>query len=499
MTHVVISRFQHETNTFAATSTPPEAFTAYWGEDARTSVKGSDFPMAPLLEMAERMRATSTTPVAAEASPSNRVADAMFERVASAIVGAVEQGCDAVLLELHGAMVTQSHDDAEGELLALVRRVAPRVPLCITLDLHANVSRRMIDNADVVVGYKTYPHVDYRQTGEHAAELARRTLAGQIHPATRWRQVPILAHTLAMGTDSGPMARAVAAARAAEHLPGVLAVSVFGGFPLADIPDAGVSVVVTADGDAALAQRVADGIAVMLWQEREGFIYTSPSLAASLAEADALAAQPGKGPVLLFDHSDNVYSGGTADTMDVLQGALAAGLEGIAAGPICDPEAVAEMWAAGVGAEIALDLGNKVRQPLLGRERDPMRIRGRVICVHDGEIPMPNSIFGNYHQSLGRTAVMDTGVARLVVSEQRIEPCDSKLFSDLGVDPRAQRFLLIKSRMHCKPIFMPLARGLVLCDSDRGGPTSSQISRFPIRRMRRPLYPLDRDFEWRPG
>jgi microcystin degradation protein MlrC len=498
MTHFVIARFQHETNTFAATPTPPGVFTSYWGEDARASMRGLDWPMAPLVELAERLGATATTPVAAEAEPSNRVADAMFERVAAAIVGSVEQGCDAVLLELHGAMVTQSHDDGEGELLARVRQAAPQVPICITLDLHANISQRMMDNVDVVVGYKTYPHVDYRQTGEHVAELARRTLSGEIRPLTRWRPVPILAYTLAMGTDSGPMARAVAAAQAAEHELGVLAVSIFGGFPLADIADAGMSVVVTADSDAALAQRVADRIAAQLWAEREGFIYKSPPLAVSLAEAKALADRPGQGPVLLFDHSDNVNSGGTADTMDVLQGALAAGLTGIATGPICDPEAVAEIWAAGVGAELEVQIGNKVPQPLLGRGRDPMRVDGRITCLHDGEIPMPHSIYGAYHQSLGRTAVLDTGAVKLIVSEKRNEPCDPKLFSDLGIDPRAQRFLLIKSRMHCKPIFMPLARGLVQCDSDRGGPTSSQISLFPIRHMRRPLFPLDRHFDWRP-
>jgi len=499
MTHFVIARFLHETNTFAATPTPPEDFDVYWGEDARASMRGSDVSMAPMVELADRLGATAATPVAASANPSSRVTDAMFERVASAIVGAAEQGCDAVLLELHGAMVTQSHDDAEGELLARVRQAAPRVPICIALDLHANISQRMMDNVDVVVGYKTYPHVDFRQTGEHAAELARRTLLGEIRPVTRWRPVPILACTIAMRTDSGPMARAVAAAREAEHEPGVLAVSIFGGFPLADIADAGLSVVVTADGNAALAQCVADRIAAQLWVERDEFIYTSPPLADSLAEADALAGQPGRGPVLLFDHSDNVYSGGTADTMDVLQGALKAGLTGIATSPICDPEAVAEIWAAGLRAELEVEVGNKVPQPFLGRGPDPMRIRGRVTCLHDGEIPMPNSIYGAFHQSLGRTAVLDAGAVKLIVSERRIEPCDSKLFSDLGIDPRAQRFLLIKSRMHCRPIFMPLARGLVLCDSDRGGPTSSKISLFPIRHMRRPLFPLDRHFDWRSG
>jgi microcystin degradation protein MlrC len=294
------------------------------------------------------------------------------------------------------------------------------------------------------------------------------------------------------------MARAVAAAKAAERESGVLAVSVFGGFPLADVVDAGIAVTVTTHDDARLAQRVADDIARQLWSERGQLIYTSPPSSDSLAEASRLAAQPGTGPVLIFDHSDNVYSGGTADTMDVLQAAMAAGLSGITTSPVCDPEAVAEIWNAGLGAQIEVDVGNKVPQPLLQRTRSPIRIRGRVACLHDGEIPMPRSIFGPHHQSLGRTAVIDTGDVKLVISERRNEPADQKLFLDLGIDPRAQRFLLIKSRMHCIPVFMPLAKGLVQCDSDRGGPTSSRIALFPISRMRRPLFPLDRHFDWTP-
>src|ERR1700733_6577412 len=126
MAHFVIARFLHETNTFAATATRPKDFDAYWGDDARASMIGSDVSMAPMVELADRLGATAATPVAASANPSNPVPDALFERGASAIMGAVEQGCDAILLELHGAMVTQSHDDAEGELLARVRRAAPR-------------------------------------------------------------------------------------------------------------------------------------------------------------------------------------------------------------------------------------------------------------------------------------------------------------------------------------------------------------------------------------
>ncbi len=496
--HLIISRFQHETNTFSAIPTPPESFVSYWGEAAQASLRGSDWPMAPMIEMAQHTGATFSTPVAAEADPGNRVADVMFERVAAALLTDIGQGCDGILLELHGAMATESVDDAEGELLARLRAAAPGALIAVSLDLHANVTRKMIDNVDILVGYKTYPHVDYRQTGAHVAELARRALGAEIQPLTRWRQVPILAHTLAMGTDNGPMKEAIRLAREAEQHPAILAVSVFGGFPLSDISDAGVSVVVTADGNADLAQQVADRIADMLWLQRKELIYKSPPTSTSLAMARALAEGPGVGPVLLFDHSDNVYSGGTGDSMDVLQAALEAGLEGIVTSPFCDPEAVAVLWSAGAGAKVEVEIGNKVALPFASRKRKPLRLTGKVLCLHDGEIAMPDSIYGAYHQSLGRTVVFDTGSARIVVSEKRNEPCDVKLFTDLGIDPSEAPYLLIKSRMHCKPIFLPMARGLVQCDSDRGGPTSSQIDLFPIQKMRRPLYPLDRDFDWTP-
>lgn len=495
---LVIARFQHETNTFSPVATPLTSFNAKFGIDAYNSQVGSEMPMGAYLQIAEELRATIVTPFAGEADPSDRVTSEAFEVACDSITAAVAQGCDGVMLELHGAMVAEGAEDGEGELLARVRAVAPNAPICVSLDMHANVSQRMVESADIIVGYKTYPHVDYHETGMHAGRLLQRALAGEIRPVVRWCQLPILAHTLAMSTDRGAMRQAVKAAVNAESEPGVLAVSVFGGFPLADVRDAGMSVVVTTDGDPILAQSIADRIAQSIWNERSAFVYRSPPLAQSLAAAQQLAARPGHGPVLLFDHSDNCYSGGSCDTMDVLQAALTAGLTGIATSPICDPEAVHQLLAVGLGGMTTVQLGNKSSFHNLGLSKSPMSLTGRVTAISDGDVWIKRGDFAPMLQRLGRSVVFDVGAAEIIVSEQRVEPYGLEVFNSLGLTPSGKRYLLIKSRMHCRPIFMPIARGLVECDADDGGPTSSNLGLFPIRSMRRPLYPLDPDCVWQP-
>jgi microcystin degradation protein MlrC len=287
------------------------------------------------------------------------------------------------------------------------------------------------------------------------------------------------------------MQRAVAAAHAAEQQPGVLAASVMAGFSLADFADAGMSVIVVAEGDPAIAQRTADQIAASIWQERDGFVYTSAPLADSLARARALAAGSGSGPVLLLDHSDNVMSGGTCDTMDVLQAALAAGMTGIAVGPLCDPAAVDILWQAGEGATLALEIGNRIALTAQGIIKQPQRLQGTVRVCCAGEFVVSGPIYTGAKVSMGRTVLFDTGSAKLVITEERMEPYDRGVFSCVGLDPTQQTYLLLKSRMYCRPVFVPISKGLVECDADSGGPTSSNYALFPFRQIRRPVAPLD--------
>jgi microcystin degradation protein MlrC len=217
-------------------------------------------------------------------------------------------------------------------------------------------------------------------------------------------------------------------------------------------------------------------------------VYRSEALDSSMQRALAMAEGATK-PVLLLDHSDNCMSGGTCDTMDVLQAALAQGLRDIAVGPLCDPQAVAELVAAGVGAQVSIALGNKVPLVQLGIVKQPMQVTGTVRAVCDGEYTVSGPIYTGQRCCMGRTVLLDMGSAQIVVTERPHEPWDLGVFSCVGLNPSAHRYLLLKSRMYCRPVFAPLSQGLIECDSP--GVTSSDYSLFPFQRVKRPVFPLD--------
>ena len=493
---IVIARMNHETNTFSPIPTPLDAFAPQWDEAAYRDQKGARTAMGAFLEIAEGLGADIVTPLAAWANPSAAVAADAYTLMCDGIVAAIEQGCDAIMLDLHGAMVAENADDGEGTLLERIRRIAPTTPLAVALDLHGNVTQKMVENADIIVSFKTYPHIDMFETGEHAGRLLVALLEKRSQPALAWRQVPLLSATLTSNTSASAMQRAVEAAKAAEQQAGVLAVSVLAGFPLSDFRDAGMSVVVVSENDPALADAVAERIARQIWNERDDFVYDSLPLAQSLAQAKLRSLGPGAGPVLLLDHSDNVMSGGTCNTMDVLEAALEAGLEGIAVGPVSDPEAAAYMVAAGVGAHVTLAVGNKVPLTAQGITKVPPLFSGKVLAITDGRFTVTGPIYTGSTIQMGRSVLLDIGRARIVVTEERVEPYDLGVFTSLGLDPVQQSFLILKSRMYCRPVFVPISRGLVECDSDSGGPTSANLKLFPIKKVRRPVYPLDAGMDW---
>jgi microcystin degradation protein MlrC len=485
----LIARMNHETNTFSPVPTPLAAFGRHgpaYGDDARRENEGARTAMGAFIDLAKAHGAELVTPLSAWAYPSGPVHADAYDEMCARILAAVP-GCDAIFLDLHGAMVAQNSDDGEGDLLARVRAAAPGVPIAVALDLHGNVTSRMVRNADVIVSFKTYPHVDMYETGEHAGRLLWRMIAGEFRPVMAWRRPPLMTHTLRSATDTGAMRDAVQAAREAEAQ-GLAAASVLAGFGLADIPHPCISVVVVADGDRALAEAAAERIAAGIWAGRDGFVYRSEPLAASLDRGAALAQGTDR-PVLLLDHGDNCNSGGTCDTTAVLEAALARGMQGILAGVLCDPEAVAQMAQAGVGARVNLPLGNKRSLAALGIHARPLQAAGVVRAVTDGEYVITGPTYTGMRVGMGRTAVLDLGPARVVVSEQPHEPWDLAVFESVGEDPRAARFLLLKSRMYCRPVFVPISGGLVECDSP--GVTTSDYSIFPYVKRRPPLYPLE--------
>ena len=490
---LVVARLNHETNAFSPVPTSLDAFEPKWHADATAAARGSRTAMGAFLDLAASAGAEAITPLFAMANPSGPVDDDAYEKMTAAIVDSVAEGCDGVLLDLHGAMVTQTCEDGDGQLLERVRAAVPGVPIAVALDLHGNVTQRMIDNADIVVGFKTYPHVDMYETGAHAGRLLFRTLAGDIRPALGWSQPPLMTHTLRSATAKGAMHHAVEAARRAER-EGLLAATVFAGFALSDTAAPCLSVVAVADGSCSEATRCAERIARAAWDERSGFVYRSDPLADSMRRALELARSTGRGPVLLLDHGDNCMSGGTCDDMDVLREALVQGLDDIVAGPICDSEAVAQLVDAGKGARVAVRVGNKRPLAKLGIRKAPLALEGVVERVADGSFTISGPIYTGQRVDMGRAVLLNTGRARLVLVERTQEPLDLGVFACVGEDVTRHRYVLVKSRMYCRPVFEPLARAVVECDGR--GVTSSDYSLFPFARVARPVYPLDPDTHW---
>ena len=491
----VIAMMEHETNTFSPVPTPLARFgrpDVPTGKEVVRRYKGTGTGIGAFLDAAEAAGMEIETPIAGNASPSGPVERTAYEHMSDAICAAVAKGCDVCFLDLHGAMVAETTDDGEGTLLKRIRAIAPDLPIAVSLDLHANITEDMVRNCSVIVGYKTYPHLDMQEAGAHAARILLRALKGEVKPAMAWGQRPILAQTLRMGHDDRPMGPLIAAARAEEER-GLLAASVFGGFPLADIRDAGLSVVCVADGGRAEAEAACERLLSQAWHEKAEWIYQSEPLARSVAKAKSLS----EGPVILLDHADNAASGGTMDVMAVLKEVIAQGLEDVAMFGICDPAAVAAMEKAGVGQEIELDLGGRTDMPAIGLKGEPLRIKGRVRALTDGRFAITVPMGRGTMMSMGKTAVLDTGRVQIVVCSRHVEPYDLGCFRSVGIEPASKRYLVLKSRIHYRAGFRAIAKHEIPCNG--AGVTSSDNSLFTFKKVRRPIYPLDPDCPERPN
>ncbi|WP_374450198.1 M81 family metallopeptidase [Stella sp.] len=498
---IVVAAFSHETNSFSPVPTTIDRFGIgagpYYGAAARAAFEKTGMPMAAFIRLAEASGATVTTPVAARCSPSAPVDAHAYDTICGAILDAVRQGCDAALLDLHGAMIAEPTDDGEGTLLARIRAIAPDLPIGVALDFHTNLTEAMVGNATVAVGYRTYPHLDMYEAGERAGRLLLDALAGRVRPVMEWGNAPMLPHTLKQDTGDEPMRGLMALAAEAEREPGILAVTMFAGFPLADTREAGLSVLVVADGDRARARAVRDRLLAAAWAARAGLVHHPRPLADQVAEARRLAEGDGRpGPVLLIDHADNCNSGGTLDAMSVVAEAIRQGLTDVAVAPVCDPGAVAELTAAGVGARRTVDIGGKMAAPTLTEQPQPLRLAGRVGAIADGMLTVTGPVFTGTALNMGPSVRFDADCGvQIVVTSRRIEPYDLAVFRALGIEPAGKRFLVLKSRIQYKPTFLPIARAVVECDGV--GVASSDYSLFRFRRLRRPIYPIDPDARFR--
>jgi microcystin degradation protein MlrC len=495
---LMIAMMKHETNTFSPVPTPLARFGPssspggpgpLYGEAAIEAYRGTGSGLGAYLDLAAREGAEVVLPIAAGAPPSRPVEDAAFEHIAGRICDAVAKGrFDGIMLDLHGAMVTESLEDGEGELLRRIRTIDPATPIAVAYDMHANLYDAMIANATVVAGYRTYPHIDTYDTAKRAGEILLRAMRGEVRPVIAWGNVPMLPHVMRQGSDDHPN-RELQARVAALATEGALCASLFTGFPHADIGNAGLSAVVVTDGDQALAERLRDELLDQAWTEREAFVYRLEPLDQSLARAASIAPEPGGGPVVLLDHYDNCASGGTMDTTAVLAAILRAGLDNVAAFAIYDPAAVQQAIAAGIGAEVALAVGGKMAMPQIPGESRPLTITGTVKTIAHGRFRNKGPMGRGVLTDMGPSVVIDTGRVEIALISRHVEPSDLNCLLALGIDPMQKRYVMLKSRIHWRAGLGAVAKAVVECAGM--GVCTSDYSQLTFRNVRRPIYPLD--------
>lgn len=490
---IVAAMMRHETNTFSPLPTLLENFCRgtgvdgpCYGDDAIKAFTDTNSGLGAFIDIAKENGAGIDVAIAASASPGGPVDDAAYEHIVSCICEAVAKGCDAVLLDLHGAMVSQTCDDAEGELLRRVREITPDIPIAAGFDFHTNLSSAITDNATVVTGYCTYPHVDIYETGARAARTLLRAMAGEVDPVIIYKVMPMLTHMNRQTPSREPMKGIMDRAMQAEADGEVLNASVFGGFPLADIPHVGLATVIVADRNDSKGAALCEELSDMAWQRRADFVYESGTLEGAVAEAKTLR----DGPVVMADHGENVGAGGVSDVMEALEEVLRAGLEDVVAGPFWDPAAVEELRAAGEGAEVSIDIGGKMDMPTLNLKGRPLRLSGKVGKLTDGEFTISGPMMTGMKASIGDCAVLELpGDVQVVVCSKRLEPYDKGVFTQAGIDPAKKRYVLLKSRQHFRAGFEDIARHIVMVPGP--GVCSSDYSLFPFKNIPRPIYPLD--------
>ena len=428
--------------------------------------------------------------------PKGPVEEAVFDAYWAEIAAALPSDLDAVYLCHHGAMVATHLDDPDGELAARVRNaIGPGIPIVQTLDLHGNISDTMCDAIDLICGYRTNPHVDMIERGEEAAFTLRRILAGLAQPKVAHVKLPLAPASIGLLTASGPYGEMIdyGQRRQAELAGKILNVSVFGNFIFSDVPENGVSVVVTAREDAGLAAELAREIAAMGWENRARFVKPLTSV----DEAVGLAMRREGAPVIFSDSGDNPGGGGSGRTTELLAALHAVGADGVFYGSFYDRELAAEAHDLGVGGQFTARFNRTAGNQSWEQWDRPFEAEARVLGLHDGEIAGRLGIFAGRHMHLGPSALLEIGGIKVVVISDRTQTADPVFFEMFGLDVADARTICVKSRGHFRAGFLPWFPPENVYEIDTGGLTSPVLDRWPLENIPRPSYPLDPDTDWR--
>tara|TARA_Y100000588_G_scaffold9520_1_gene10658 strand:+ start:217 stop:1710 length:1494 start_codon:yes stop_codon:yes gene_type:complete len=487
MTRILIAGFQHETNTFGATKAQFKDFQEAdgWpgllrGSEVISDTVGINLPIAGFVEAAQQANDMELLPVVwASAEPSSYVTDDAFERILQMILASISEAdsLDGIYLDLHGAMVTESHEDGEGELLYRIREIVEvHLPIVVSVDLHANITDRMVSLASSFCVFRTYPHIDMAETGARSFTMLRRHLSGEtIYRAMR--QAPFLVPLTAQYTRGTPC-RELYELLPIDNGPGTVHCEIAMGFPPADIYDAGPTVVAYGPTQSE-ADREADRI-MGVFEKSEG-LFDSALLTPAAAVAKAMINTTGR-PVVIADVQDNPGAGATSDTTGVLKALVELKATRAVLALVNDPQTAATAHTLGIGAVFSAELGGKSGLPNMGS----YSAQCKVVALSKGEFAFSGAMYAGATAQLGPTALLkileDGSDVLVVVGSKRCQCLDRAIFTHMGIDLEKLKIIAVKSTVHFREDFEPIAEFILHAEAP--GTNYCRVGNIPYRRLR---------------
>lgn len=488
MKTIICAEFKQESNRYAKGVSGVKEYKDreyFWDPEAiRKTFTGTKSELGGFFDVLDRESECNLIPVLAlNASPGPVTAQSIWQQVTDSILQTIQaqDRVDGVLLALHGAMVTEQLEDGEGALLEKIRQlVGPHIPIVASLDLHANMTKQMVENATAFFPCDYYPHTDFYECGVRAARCIWETVMGRLRPVMRWSKLDLIFPYVP--TASPAFAPLLKAAQALRERGTLVDATICHGFFASDICEQGAAVLAVADGDGALAQRLADELALQVWNARHTFdrkFYTPQ-------EAIDLALSAEQWPAVLADVADNPGSGATADSVVLLQKLLEAGVEDAALAVICDPQVVQQAQKAGVGATIGIALGGKQAPEITG---GPLECTAVVEKLTDGRYRNRDAMNRGVQMSIGDSALLRIGGVRVIVCSAHSQPYDLEVYRHCGIQPETMKLLIVKSAAHFRASFGTISKAIYDVETPALGPMRPQM--LPLSHSRRPIYPLD--------
>ena len=480
----------HETNTFAAGVTSMHNFESYQfarGEEILTRYKNTNTELGGVLAAAHDVKCELIPTLYAAAVPSAIIEKQTAELLCEELVERLKESLpvDGIILVLHGAAVSQGNFSLDEKIVREIRHeIGTTVPLVITLDYHANISKCLVENSSVLIGYDTYPHIDMNLRGREALSVLVQILEKKRFPAKAFRKLPFVTTPLKQQTDEFPMVEIMDLLEKVEQSPDVVCGTVAMGFPFSDVPHLGASVLVYAD-NIATADQKANALAQKIWDLRDRF---EPELVPVAVAVQQAIASDDK-PVAIVESADNVGGGSAGDATVLLRELLQQDANG-AVIVIYDPEAVKRAESAGVGNVCKTEIGGK-SDSLHGR---PVAVEGVVRKIADGVYEHKGSYMTGYITSMGRTALLDVQGVLIVLTSLRSMPFDAEQLRCLGVEPSQQSIIVVKAAIAWKAAFGEIVQKVICVDTP--GTSSSNFNQFQFKNRCTPLYPFETDIDY---